>query len=203
MKKNFLNVTPDSGSSDQTVSVTADANPTFKERSETLTFSATGGISKTFSVNQLANSIWGTMTVTNQNLTVSKPFAPYSSDVVFDIDDNGVLIEERQINSKTFDQQPLEYQYTFLIHKDIIENQISQIESPVLIQFRNKGGDWVYETEYLTPVPLTGTNYYVCNYEKIQSTSEGFEIIVNFQLDFINGPKSILKYHTHIGGENG
>lgn len=203
MKKNFLNVTPDSGSSDQTVSVTADANPTFKERSETLTFSATGGISKTFSVNQLSNSIWGTMAIVNPSITTSKPFSPYSSNVIFSIDSDGVLKEERQYNSRTFDQQILEYQYTFLIHKDIIENQISQIESPISIQFRNRGGDWVYETNDLIPELLSGTDYYICEFMKEQSTSEGFEIIVDFKLDFNEGAKSVLRYHTHIGGENG
>ena len=42
MKKDFLNISPESGGSTQ-VSVTADPNPQMKERSTTLNFSSTGG----------------------------------------------------------------------------------------------------------------------------------------------------------------
>ena len=43
MKKDFLNVTPDSGGGDTQVNVTADANPSSKQRSTTLNFAASGG----------------------------------------------------------------------------------------------------------------------------------------------------------------
>lgn len=43
MKKDFLNISPESGGSTQ-VSVTADPNPQMKERSTTLNFSSTGGV---------------------------------------------------------------------------------------------------------------------------------------------------------------
>lgn len=42
MKKDFLNISPESGGSTQ-VTVTADPNPQMKERSTTLNFSSTGG----------------------------------------------------------------------------------------------------------------------------------------------------------------
>lgn len=42
MKKDFLNISPESGGATQ-VTVTADPNPQMKERSTTLNFSSTGG----------------------------------------------------------------------------------------------------------------------------------------------------------------
>lgn len=45
MKKDFLTVTPDSGTSGE-VNVVAEPNPTMKERSTTLTFSASGGLNE-------------------------------------------------------------------------------------------------------------------------------------------------------------
>lgn len=44
MKKNFLNISPESGGGSTQVTVTADPNLSFKERSTTLTFSSTGGV---------------------------------------------------------------------------------------------------------------------------------------------------------------
>lgn len=45
MKKDFLNISPESGGSTQ-VSVTADPNLSFSQRSTTLNFSSTGGVWK-------------------------------------------------------------------------------------------------------------------------------------------------------------
>lgn len=52
MQKDFITVTPDSGNSGGSVSVEADMNPQFKGRETTLTFSATGGLSKSVKATQ-------------------------------------------------------------------------------------------------------------------------------------------------------
>lgn len=52
MKKDFITVTPDSGSSNETVNVTADPNTLYKERETTLNFSASGGISNAVNITQ-------------------------------------------------------------------------------------------------------------------------------------------------------
>lgn len=58
MKKDFLNISPDSGGGSTQVSVTADPNLSFKERSTTLTFSSTGGgLSKTVNALQYGVSL--------------------------------------------------------------------------------------------------------------------------------------------------
>ena len=43
MKKDFLNISPESGGGSTQVSVTADPNLSFSQRSTTLNFSSTGG----------------------------------------------------------------------------------------------------------------------------------------------------------------
>lgn len=52
MKKDFITVTPDSGSSDETVNVTADPNTLYKERETSLNFSASGGIQNAVNIIQ-------------------------------------------------------------------------------------------------------------------------------------------------------
>ena len=56
MKKNFITVTPDSGTSgsSNTISVAAEPNILLKERSEILNFNASGGVSKSVQVIQNA-----------------------------------------------------------------------------------------------------------------------------------------------------
>lgn len=55
MQKDFITVTPDSGSNSGEVTVTADMNPQLKEHETTLNFSATGGSPTFFIYNVISH----------------------------------------------------------------------------------------------------------------------------------------------------
>ena len=57
MKKDFLNISPESGGGSTQVSVTADPNLSFSQRSTTLNFSSTGGLEKTVNALQYGVSL--------------------------------------------------------------------------------------------------------------------------------------------------
>lgn len=85
MKKDFLNISPESGGGGSTqVSVPADPNLSFKERSATLTFSSTGGgLSKTVNALQYGVSIIPQFSFTPIVTSINNQGSGWSEDFSF------------------------------------------------------------------------------------------------------------------------
>lgn len=93
MKKDFLNISPDSGGGSTQVSVTADPNLSFKERSTTLTFSSTGGggLSKTVNALQYGVSLIPQFSFTPTVASTNSQGSGWKEDFTFTQEADGSL----------------------------------------------------------------------------------------------------------------
>lgn len=93
MKKDFITVTPDSGSSNETVNVTADPNTLYKERETSLNFSASG-ISKAVNIIQQPMPYYFSIGVKNKEFDFGSPrLVTMITPTALQVDSNGKVIQ--------------------------------------------------------------------------------------------------------------
>lgn len=186
MEKDFLNVSPDSGRGNSTITVTAEPNATFKSRTSTLR-AASSGVTKAISVQQMGSPIFGSLSI---GVHTEEQPPIMTSSTSFSVNGSGVLTETRDITIE-FSSCNFNLYFDILVNKKIID---SATQPDAIVDVSGTGV--TPSTNYASPTSVSGSEYYKFSYNSnwdvnVRNDSATFNFIFSINS---GGKVTLLKY---------